>query len=56
MPFVPVAFDLPPDVVELRVGDADADGRDELVLAASATTVSSTSTAGKTYLFLSSDL
>jgi len=31
MPFVPVPLDLPPDVVELRVGDADADGHDELV-------------------------
>ncbi len=31
MPFVPVPIDLPPDVVELRVGDADADGQDELV-------------------------
>jgi len=31
MPFFAVPIDLPPDVVELRVGDADADGVDELV-------------------------
>jgi len=31
MPFIAVPIDLPPDVVELRVGDADADGVQELV-------------------------
>ena len=32
MPFIPVALDLPPDVVEMRSGDVDADGKDDLVV------------------------